>query len=465
MPKLPLYTTIITFAIIALSSCEQIPAPISPVQSVVESPTEVTNLTASIVDESKILLTWEDEASSEVGFEIFERSGSEGEFYPLMRTEANVTSVMLDKHRRAFDLYYKVRALNGNGATGFSNQAHVVGIRRAVNISDSGSWNEIAFSPDGSQIAATGQYIERYNENMFAIISGLVIADASTGETIHLLESPFQHRGSSSTCLSYSPDGSIIAVGTDHGVIESWDARTGKFLHSDNRPQFHNEFYGAAIHDLKFSPDGRFIAVVGNGLQSSSLAILRAHSPNLAHRKLDYDGLISDIEFSIDSHIIAVLLSGDGAVGMLYLYRAEDGHDEGSFEFEIRGTPSMAFHPDGELLALSKGHETILLDYRSLEIATVLPIIGYDVSFSIDGNHIVSVMHGYYNSPTEISICNTETGNNIIITPYGKNDERWYPTWLSDYKLNPVNSSIALLKKYGYDQGDMPLPTYIEIWY
>ena len=123
---------IILIIFIILASCDQSTTQTEPIETDTDPIAEVTNLTAAIIQETTISLEWEDNAASEIAFEIFERSGSEGDFIPLMRTELDVTNVSLNKQRRAFDYCYKVRALNKDGASGFSNEARVVGFQLAV---------------------------------------------------------------------------------------------------------------------------------------------------------------------------------------------------------------------------------------------------------------------------------------------------------------------------------------------
>jgi WD40 repeat protein len=340
MSKLLLNFTCILITVLALNGCDRSSIPTSPIDSESVTPTEVANLKATIVDESKILLTWEDEALNERGFEIFERSGSESEFILLMRTAANVTTVLIDKHRRAFDYYYKVRAINGIGASGFSDQAHVVGFQKAVTVSGSGSLRDITFSPDGSQIAGVGSWQTSTDQD--ADFGNLGIANASSGELIHLLETSSNYPYSGSSCLSYSPDGGTLTLGNELGEIECWDAINGELIISEmimpRKDYWH--WWGSGVSDLTYSNNGRFIVVAENDDDISSIAILRANSLKLYYPKLNFSGMIADFEFSPDSYMLAVLVDGGSNKGVLSLHRAEDGMMRGCLSLKFR-----AHHP------------------------------------------------------------------------------------------------------------------------
>jgi len=214
MSKYLLRYTIFLIAISILIGCEQSSTPISPIESETEIPSEVANLTATIIQETTISLKWEDKASSEIGFEIFERSGSEGEFIPLMRTEANVTKVMLDKRRKAFDYCYKVRAVNKDGASGFSNEARVVGFQLASVVDGGGNLHEIEFSSDGKFIAVAGNFVSDFGDG------GVAIVDAHDGNIVKVIE-PIDELGTvENFCLS--PNDQFVAHGMNTGTLEVW---------------------------------------------------------------------------------------------------------------------------------------------------------------------------------------------------------------------------------------------------
>lgn len=99
----------------------------------------------------------------------------------------------------------------------------------------------VAFLPDGVQIiAATGGG------------SGISVWDP-TGSLIRDLSAPYNY-----ICLALSPDGHLIAAGSDDGHITFWSTSLWQELAT-------LKIEGSAVSDLQFSPDGRrLIGAVDN---------------------------------------------------------------------------------------------------------------------------------------------------------------------------------------------------------
>lgn len=102
------------------------------------------------------------------------------------------------------------------------------------------SWGyDIAYSPDGSKLAATfhGGHVEIY--------------ESSTGKRIADLEG---HSGvpNGVRCVAWSADGAMLVSGGSEGTLIAWDSARGTKLwdHSDN----------GSYQDVVFLPDGRVLA-------------------------------------------------------------------------------------------------------------------------------------------------------------------------------------------------------------
>src|SRR5439155_2985566 len=98
----------------------------------------------------------------------------------------------------------------------------------------------VAFDPAGTRFACTTH-------------SGSVIYEELTGRKVLALADPNNTEPTVTMCVTFSPDGSIIATGggsTALGVVKLWDAGTGRKLH---------EFAGntTAVITVAFSPDGQ----------------------------------------------------------------------------------------------------------------------------------------------------------------------------------------------------------------
>ena len=99
-----------------------------------------------------------------------------------------------------------------------------------------GKINEIKYSPDGTRLAVASSI-------------GIWIYDAQTGEELELI------RGHTSgvNSVSFSPDGSTMASGSEDSDVRLWDANTGGPLHTLTG-------HTSGVNSVSFSPDGMMIA-------------------------------------------------------------------------------------------------------------------------------------------------------------------------------------------------------------
>ncbi|GAB1420190.1 hypothetical protein MASR2M15_02740 [Anaerolineales bacterium] len=96
-------------------------------------------------------------------------------------------------------------------------------------------------------------------DNLFVVSGGdegkIFIWDLTTGEIVRTLEG----HGARVRAVAYSPDGRLIASGSQDGVENNlliWDANTGEILQ-------HLQGHNGIVYSLDFSPDSRFLASAG----------------------------------------------------------------------------------------------------------------------------------------------------------------------------------------------------------
>ncbi len=87
------------------------------------APANPSSLNANPVSTTQINLSWTDNSADETGFKIERKTGSGGTFAEIAQVGANVTSYNNSGLLDGVQYCYQVRAYNGSGNSGYSNQS------------------------------------------------------------------------------------------------------------------------------------------------------------------------------------------------------------------------------------------------------------------------------------------------------------------------------------------------------
>ncbi len=187
------------------------------------------------------------------------------------------------------------------------------------------------------------------------------------------------------TCLTMSPDGKILAGGTEEGGVRLWQFPQGRVLRTLENPTGY-------ILCVAINPDGKILASGDEGGTVKLWNLPDGSAMNTV--KLAPDSL-ECLAVSPDGRMLASGGGGGATDHMLRLWRLPDGAFLRTLEGRTtRGTTCLAFSPDGQ--TLTEGHDNGRVQVWHLSrdnISATLKGHGTDVTclaFSPDGQMLAS---------------------------------------------------------------------------
>jgi WD40 repeat protein/class 3 adenylate cyclase len=195
----------------------------------------------------------------------------------------------------------------------------------------------VEFSRDGSRLATAGNGSALPGDPVAVRDTKAVVWDASTGERLLTLSG---HR-SRVWDVEFSPDGSLMATGSEDGTAAIWDGETGERLHT--LPGHEANSYVFA----DFSPDGAKLLTSDGGPGDAGTVRLWDTRSGRLEREWSADGGICAIVFSPDGRLAAGTLCG-GQLGEALVWDPRTGERV----LALEGPPGeplfdIAWSPDG----------------------------------------------------------------------------------------------------------------------
>ncbi len=211
-----------------------------------------------------------------------------------------------------------------------------------------GSVRGLAFSPDGLRLAAVSGEESEFNSAKTLPGQGAGVWEVATGNRLLRLDG----HEAGVKAVAYSPDGKTLATGGADRTARLWDAVTGKELRKF-------EGHAMVVEGVAFTPDGKLLATAARG---GTVRLWRLESEDPPVPINTGTASLVGIAFSSDGRMLATATRNVGQVkAAVRVWDVATGKERTRFVGHQDSAASLAFSPDGRVLASGGGDGTVLL--------------------------------------------------------------------------------------------------------
>ncbi|MBB2914038.1 WD40 repeat protein [Streptosporangium becharense] len=203
--------------------------------------------------------------------------------------------------------------------------------------------NAVAFHPHGHLLASTGN---DGTVRLWETTTGQPVGDPLTGH-----DGPVYG-------VAFHPEGHLLASSGKDGTVRLWETSTGQPVGDPLTG------HGQYVWTVTFSADGHLLASAGD---DGTVRLWEAATGRYAGEAVNASGDRPHNVYSMalhpDGRLLATTDYKDDHGSLLQWWDATTGEPVGeAHEFNTKGIPGLAFHPDGHLLAIGGGWEVQLWD-------------------------------------------------------------------------------------------------------